>query len=45
MTQGNGTVLFNSAPVHLFTEMIGNIHSSKVYLSHAGHVRIYPEIP
>lgn len=44
MTQGNGTVLVNkSAPDRFFTKMISDIHSSKVYLSHAEHVHIYPE--
>lgn len=46
MTQGNGTVVVNnSAAVRVFTKMISNVHSSKVYLSHAGHGCVYPEIP
>lgn len=46
VTQGNATVLVNnSAPAYFFTKMISNVHSSEVYLSHAEHVHIYPEIP
>lgn len=45
-TQCKGRVLVNySAPAHFFTKMISNVHSSKVYLSHAEHISIYPEIP
>lgn len=35
----------NSAPVRVFTKRISNVHSSKDYLSRAGHSRVYPEIP